>query len=970
MNEHDHPIDPENSLPPESDTSTSQAVEPQPAEPPLARVVRGLRELRQWSDSDDLLTHFLEYVADLGIELYPAQEEAILEQMAGQHVILATPTGSGKSLVALALHLQAMVEGKRSFYTAPTKALVNEKFFALCDAFGADQVGLLTGDASVNRSASIICCTAEVLSNMALREDNLAVGYVVMDEFHYYGDRDRGVAWQIPLITMAQTQFLLMSASLGDTSDIARRLEDFTGRKVAQVFSKDRPVPLEFLYRETPLQETVEHLLDHSGAPIYLVNFTRRSCAEQAQNLMSINVTTKDEKKRIGDQLADAVFDTPYGKEFQRFIRHGIGVHHGGLLPKYRRVVERLSQSGLIKVISGTDTLGVGVNIPIRSVVLRQLFKFDGQKTALLTARDFHQISGRAGRKGFDDQGTVVVQAPEWIIENRKIAEKIAVQPHLKKKLRKKRPPTGSVIWDETTFRKIVAAQPEPLEPQFHVDYGMLVNLLSSQSTRVGGGYRRLVELVSRAHMRRSEKSAVLRHAKRLLCDLMEAGIVELRSNPNRQGRIVVVHEALQKDFSLHQSLSVYLLQALDALTGDRPTGANEPTGQGSTQQTPGGEATTNDGESTDGESTDGKSTDGESTDGESTDGESTDGESTTNGPATEKPAAVHGSLALDILSLVESILEDPRDVLYRQVNRLRGDLVARLKAEGVEYEERMEQLEKVEYPKPNADFIYATFNTFAKTRPWLEDENIHPKSVAREMYEGYFAFNDYVRLYGLERSEGILLRYLSQVYKTAVQSVPSSYWNEDFEDILAFLHDLVRRTDDSLIQEWGLLLETPDQALDETAEEAAVIHPLVPDGSPDPAATSAQWAAVDPTTHPRAFAARVRNELHLLLKTLVQRKIEDALQLIYDPDQRWDSERLEQAMGACMADYGEVDLAPAARQAHNTILRRTSKGEWIAQQKILSMDGQDDWMLDCIVDLIHPRDPNLPLITLQRIGT
>jgi len=944
MNEQDIPIDPETSAQPESDTSTSQAVETQPAVPPLARVVRGLHELGQWYQTDDLLTHFLEYVTDLGIELYPAQEEAILEQMAGQHVILATPTGSGKSLVAMALHLQAMVEGKRSFYTAPTKALVNEKFFALCDAFGADQVGLLTGDASVNRAAPIICCTAEVLSNMALREDNLAVGYVVMDEFHYYGDRDRGVAWQIPLITMAQTQFLLMSASLGDTNDVAKRLEDFTGSKVAQVSSKDRPVPLEFLYRETPLQETVEHLLDHSGAPIYLVNFTRRSCAEQAQNIMSINVTTKDEKKRIGDQLADAVFDTPYGKEFQRFIRHGIGVHHGGLLPKYRRVVERLSQSGLIKVISGTDTLGVGVNIPIRSVVLRQLFKFDGQKTALLTARDFHQISGRAGRKGFDDQGTVVVQAPEWIIENRKIAEKIAVQPHLKKKLRKKRPPTGSVVWDETTFRKIVAAQPEPLEPQFHVDYGMLVNLLSSHSTRVGGGYRRLVELVSRAHMRRSEKSAVLRHAKRLLCDLMEAGIVELRSNPNRQGRIVVVHEDLQKDFSLHQSLSVYLLQALDALTGDRPIDDGEPTVGTDNEPADNHEATTSD-------------------------GEPTHDEATTDGPATEKPATVHSSLALDVLSLVEAILEDPRDVLYRQVNRLKGDLVARLKAEGVEYEERMEQLDKVEHPKPNADFIYATFNTFAKPRPWLEDENIHPKSVAREMYEGYFAFNDYVRLYGLERSEGILLRYLSQVYKTAVQSVPSSYWNEDFEDILAFLHDLVRRTDDSLIQEWGLLLESPDQALDETAQKAAVIHPLVPDDVPDPAAASAQWAAVDPTTHPRAFAARVRNELHLLLKTLVQREIEAALQLIYDPDQDWDAERLEQTMGACMADYGEVDLTPVARQAHNTILRRASKGEWIAQQKILSIEGHDDWMLDCIVDLIHPRDPNLPLITLQRIG-
>ena len=440
------------------------------------------------ADRDEILSLFLDYVADLGLEPYPAQEEAILELLSWKHVILNTPTGSGKSLVAVALHFQAMAEGRVSYYTAPTKALVNEKFFALCDAFGADSVGLLTGDASVNRDAPIICCTAEILSNMALREDDLEVDYVVMDEFHFYGDPERGAAWQIPLIAMKDTVFLLMSATLGDTEEIVRRLSGFSGRDVAVVMGGERPVPLEFEYRDTPLHETIEDLLEAGEAPIYLVNFTQKACAEQAQNLMSINVCSREEKRRIADELEGERFETPYGKEFQRFVRHGLGVHHGGLLPKYRRIVERLAQTGLIKVISGTDTLGVGVNIPIRTVVIRQLYKFDGEKTAILTARQFHQIAGRAGRKGFDDKGRIVVQAPEWFIENKKIDQKIRKNPNLKKKLVRKGPPRGSLPWDAGTFERLVAAPPEPLEQQLDVSLGMLINLLQSGVDRRGGG--------------------------------------------------------------------------------------------------------------------------------------------------------------------------------------------------------------------------------------------------------------------------------------------------------------------------------------------------------------------------------------------------------------------------------------------------------------------------------------------------
>ena len=280
---------------------------------------------------DDLLTGFLDFVADRGLELYPAQEEAILEIFAGKNLILNTPTGSGKSLVAAAMHFKAMAERRRSFYTCPIKALVSEKFFALCTDFGADNVGMMTGDATVNRDAPIICCTAEILSNMALREGEAApADYVIMDEFHYYSDRDRGVAWQIPLLTLPRATFLLMSATLGGAELFQEKLVALTGRETAVVRSTHRPVPLDHEYRETPLHETVAELVKHGKAPIYIVSFTQRGCAEEAQNLMSQDYCTKEEKRAINEALLGRRFDSPYGKEINKFIRHGIGLHHAG----------------------------------------------------------------------------------------------------------------------------------------------------------------------------------------------------------------------------------------------------------------------------------------------------------------------------------------------------------------------------------------------------------------------------------------------------------------------------------------------------------------------------------------------------------------------------------------------------------------------------------------------------------------
>lgn len=850
----------------------------------LGDLSSGLGEAGTEADRDEILSRFLSYTSSLGLELYPAQEEAILELLAYKHVILNTPTGSGKSLVAKALHFQAMCEGRSSFYTAPTKALVNEKFFDLCDTFGPEKVGLLTGDASVNHNAPIICCTAEILSNQALCSDEVNVDYVIMDEFHYYGDPERGIAWQIPLISMHDTVFLLMSATLGDTFEIVQRLESFTERKAAVIRAAHRPVPLEFEYRETPLTETIQDLVQKSQAPIYLVHFTQRDCSEQAQNLTSISVCSKEDRQSIAREIAQFRFQTPYGKEFSRIIRQGVGVHHAGLLPRYRRIVERLSQTGLIKVISGTDTLGVGVNIPIRTVLFSQLYKYDGTKIKLLTARAFHQIAGRAGRKGFDDKGFVVVQAPEWIIENQRMKAKVASNPNLKKKMVLKKQPARSIPWDKAQFQKLTNSPPEPLVPQFNVTHGMLVHLLRGDPNTPSGGYRRLIELIGRSHGTQLEKKHQRRRAALLFRTLVEAEIVQLIRDDQKKQTRVRVREDLQTDFSLNHTLSLFLVDTLEKLD-----------------------------------------------------------------PNSE-------SYALDLLSLVESIQDDPKFILLRQLDKLKTELMAKLKAEGVEYEKRIEALEQVEYPKPKADFIYDSFNAFSKKHPWVSGENIKPKSIARMMYENWSGFNDYIKEFGLARSEGVLLRYLSQVYKTAVQNVPESYWTVELEEILAYLHTLVRCTDSSLIEEWEQMF-APDQT------------------SPTLESTFQPPPATDPfralARNRRAFTARIRTELHLLLKSLGNKDYEAACLAIYTHgDILWTPERMEQEIAPYYAQHAFIDLTPRARLAEYTIVIEETPDIWSARQRIIDPEGEEDWTIYCVIDLSKTREPSEPLIELDRIGT
>ena len=842
------------------------------------------------SDPDVILDLFLGWVADTGFDLYPAQEEALLELMADRHVVLDTPTGSGKSLVALGLQFRGLCEGQRSYYTTPIKALASEKFFSLCAELGADNVGMLTGDASINPEASVICCTAEVLANLSLRMgSDLEAPYVIMDEFHYYADRDRGWAWQVPLITLPRSQILLMSATLGDMSSIMEQMENRTGRTAALVQSDERPVPLDFTYRETPLHETISDLADDAKAPIYLVNFTQRDCAETAQKLTSMQLTTKEEKAAIRDAVGDTRFHTPYGKEFKRFLGFGIGVHHAGLLPKYRLQVEQLAQAGLLKVISGTDTLGVGINIPLRTVLFTKLAKYDGRKVGRLKVREFKQIAGRAGRKGFDVEGSVVCQAPEDVIERLKEQRKAAANPKKKRKTGKTAPRQGEVSWSEDTFKKLITDPPEKLVSRFRISPGMLVDLLQRDAATndpAAGNFHSVRELIANCHDDNDGKKLHLERAAQLSRSLYRAGIIRMVPDTAGSYLWVVVDEDLQVDFSLFHNLSLYLIEAAEGLDPDNP------------------------------------------------------------------------DHALDLLSLVEAVLEDPMIILRKQVDRLKTDLINRLKAEGVSYDERMNRLDEVTHPQPLADYIHASFDRFLGDHPWVGGDAVRPKSVAREMFENYLGFTDYVRRYGLQRSEGVLLRYLSQVYKTLDQNLPDQIKTEGVLDVIAYFRALLERVDTSLIDEWEamrhpeLLLEAPDDR--RVAQRLLAVREL--------------------RSNPAALASRLRADLHQLVAAIARRDWEEAADCVRS-DPKISSALVTEddfatALEPFFAAYEELRFDHTARLAENSQITEIGDYEWQVVQVLLDPEDDNLWCIEGRVDLSDTARVDGPLVMVTRIGT
>ena len=842
------------------------------------------------------MSRFLSAMAERGMELYPEQEEAILELHSGSNVILNTPTGSGKSLVAAAMHHRSLCAGRRSVYTCPIKALVNEKFLSLCRDFGPENVGMTTGDASVNLDAPVLCCTAEILANIALAGGPRAaeIDAVIMDEFHYYSDPSRGTAWQVPLLLMPGARFLLMSATLGSTDFIERGLRRVTGAPAVTVRSDRRPVPLDFEYSETPLMERIADLVAVNKAPVYVVHFTQRDAAEAAQSFMSLNVCTRAEKDSIAKILEGVRFNSPYGKDIKRWLRHGIGIHHAGLLPKYRILVEQLAQKGLLKFICGTDTLGVGINIPLRTVVFTQLYKYDGQKAGILSVRDFRQIAGRAGRKGFDDVGYVIVQAPEHVIANKRAEEKAAGDPRKAKKIVKQKAPDGAVAWDAKTFDKLLTAPAENLVSRFEVSHGMLLQVLG----RDEDGCRVMQRMIGECHESAQRKKQLRHRSWQLFRALVDRGIVGWIP-PTPTGRKLSVNLCLQEDFSLHQALSVYLIDTLPLLDPDSP------------------------------------------------------------------------DYPFDLLSLCEAIVEDPELILRKQVDRIKSDELARMKAEDIPYEERMERLEQIEHPKPLREFTYDTFNAFAAAHPWVGGENIRPKSIAREMYERYLSFADYIRAYGLERAEGLLLRHLSQVWKVLAQTVPNDFKTEAVVEMEDYFRELIRGIDSSLLEEWERM-RNPEFVAEEVADKPArpstydltrdlqafrkgirmAILGFLQDAASHAWEAAAERLAIDVPTAADPDAAERARELAL---KAAARHIEDAFTAYNDARGRFRLDPEGRATRHTCFDE------PAAARLHDHAV-------WNVAQILVDSESDNDWEALFEIDLPASRLESRPVLRFTGI--
>ncbi|MDW4574356.1 DUF3516 domain-containing protein [Microbacterium sp. M3] len=897
-------------------------------------------------DADALYDAFVEWAGDQGFALYPAQDEAVIEIVSGSHVILSTPTGTGKSLVAVAAHAAAVARGGRTYYTAPIKALVSEKFFALVDIFGAANVGMVTGDSSVNPDAPIVCCTAEILANLALRQGaDAAVDQVVMDEFHYYGDPERGWAWQVPLLLLPRAQFVLMSATLGDVTDIAADLERRTGRAVSRITGVERPVPLHFSYARRPVHETVEELLQTGEAPIYIVHFSQAAAMERAQALSSIKIVSREQRDAIAEAIGGFRFTTAFGRTLSRYVRAGIGVHHAGMLPRYRRLVETLAQRGLLRVICGTDTLGVGINVPIRTVLITALSKFDGTKMRQLTAREFHQISGRAGRAGYDTAGTVVVMAPEWEIENEAALRKAGDDPAKRKKIVRKKAPTGVVNWGLGSFERLVEAEPEPLVPQLQLTAAMLINVIA----RGGDVFTNVRSLVFDNHEPRARRYELARRAIAIFRTLVAADVVEVArgaletpstdgmsrnrpqtapygddsgtrgedsgtrgemtdaSAPGIRDQIRLTVD-LQPNFALNQPLSPFALAAIELLDPDDTAGARH-----------------------------------NSTDPPRQPAEMPDSAAAGQNPwsSAARTGAGTGHYALDVVSVIEATLDDPRPILAQQEFKARGEAVAAMKADGIEYDERIALLEEVTYPKPLDELLAQAYEVFASSQPWVRDFELSPKSVVRDMFERALSFSELISLYQLARSEGLVLRYLSDAYRAIRQTVPAEAQTEDLHDLVAWLGEVVRQVDSSLVDEWGALVNPAD----------------------DPAAPVVPPAPPSVLTNRRAFGVLVRNELFRRVQLAALQRDDELVEL--DADVDWPA-----ALDAYFDDHDSIGTGGPARSPRLVTIDETdaASGVWRVEQTIDDPAGDHDWRIRGVVDLAASEETGTAVVRVTEV--
>ena len=898
---------------------------------PLNELLDDLEDRGLLTDDDALYEAFSSWASSTGRPLYRHQDESLIEILSGNHVIAATPTGSGKSMIALAAHFVSMAHGGRSYYTAPLKALVSEKFFDLVSLFGADNVGMVTGDVSLNADAPIICCTAEILANQSLREGpTLDADMIVMDEFHFYADPQRGWAWQVPLLELTRPQFIAMSATLGDTTVFRKQWTERTGRPTVEITDAQRPVPLEYDYVVDTLQDTVERLLSEGRHPIYIVHFSQKDAVDTASSLMDRKLVSPEIRSQISREISTVSFTKGFGQTLRGLLSHGIGVHHAGMLPRYRRLVERLTQQGLLPVICGTDTLGVGINVPIRTVLLTSLVKFDGSKMRHLRSREFHQIAGRAGRAGFDTVGFVRVLAPEHEVEAaRERARLTAAQEaardereakRAKKKASKKRsgPKEGQITWSRSTFERLRDAAPEALQSHFEMTHSTVLNVLGGAADAGRDPAEHLVDLALHNDDQPLPANPHIRHLADIYTSLLQAGVVEHLSSARAQelgvSRLQLVAD-LPDDFALNQPLSPFALAAFELLDPDSPT------------------------------------------------------------------------FALDVISIVEAVLEDPRPLLYAQENQAKAAAVASMKAQGMEYDERMAALEEISWPKPLEELLSPAFSVYARSNPWVGDLELSPKSVIREMIENAMTFTELISRYDVGRSEGVILRYLSDAYRMMRQVIPEEIMTEELEAMISWLADLIRSVDSSLLDEWKAMMNGKELVEAESAASAV---------GAERAFGADESGAIAFTANRHAFRNAVRRALFNFVELMSRDDVdglERATAQAADSDglfaevAPWTGDDWDHALERYWAEHDWIDINQGARSQALCALEEQVSGEdvltlmpfsardnanqrsrfealaravdgapagsvWLATQTITDPEGNIDWRIAALVDL------------------
>ena len=527
------------------------------------------------------------------------------------------------------------------------------------------------------------------------------------------------------------------------------------------------------------------------------------------------------------------------------------------MLPRYRRLVEQLAQQGLLPVICGTDTLGVGINVPIHSVVLTALTKFDGTKMRKLRAREFHQIAGRAGRMGFDTEGLVIAEAPEFEIENAKALAKAGNDPKKLKKVKRKKAPEGFVTWNENTFDKLIDAAPETLVPHMKITHSMVLNEVEQ-----GGDARyRIDRLIDDSAQTPEQKERLHARADEIFQTLFDTNVIETEDRDDGDKDYFMTVD-MPDDFALDQPLSPFLLAALELLDPESDT------------------------------------------------------------------------YALDVISMVEATLEDPKQVLRAQERQARDEAMIRMKEDGLDYDERMDRLQEITYPKPLEDMLQAAFDEYRHDVPWANDYWLSPKSVVRDMVETASDFTGYIARYNIARSEGTLLRYLSDAYRALARTVPQEKRDEQLDDIISWLRVVVRSIDSSLVDEWE------HAGTDTDASEAAA----------NLAAPGAKQAVVEDR---RGLTVLVRNAMFRRVQLMDLDKPDELGAL--DKDWGYGVHEWEDTLDDYYDEHEYVNIDAKARSGELFILdesKENSEHAWKVRQIIDDSDGDHDWAITGTVDL------------------